>query len=100
LLATGARSGAAPRFDYAPAAQAWIERTARIEAVCDAHGVPLRAAALQFPLAHPAVQIVLVGARSASEWHDAAAMVTRTIPSAFWRDLRAERLLPDEVPTP
>ncbi|MEO5771622.1 MAG: aldo/keto reductase, partial [Burkholderiaceae bacterium] len=60
LLATGTRSGAGARFNYAPAARAWVERTARLEAVCDAHGVPLRAAALQFPLAHPAVEIVLV----------------------------------------
>lgn len=100
LLATGTHSGDSPRFDYAPAARAWIERTARIEAVCDAHGVPLRAAALQFPLAHPAVEIVLVGARSTAEWHDALAMVTRPIPAAFWGDLRDTRLLPDEAPTP
>jgi D-threo-aldose 1-dehydrogenase len=100
LLATGSRGGATARFDYAPAAPAWIERTVRIEAVCDAHGVPLRAAALQFPLAHPAVEIVLVGARRAAEWHDAAAMVSRPIPAAFWHDLRRQRLLPDEAPTP
>ena len=67
LLATGTRGGAVARFDYAPAAREWIDRTARIEAVCEAHGVPLRAAALQFPLAHPVVEIVMVGARSAAE---------------------------------
>lgn len=100
LLATGTRSGAAARFDYAPAAQAWIERTRRIEDVCDAHGVPLRAAALQFPLAHPAVEIVMVGARSAGEWHDALAQMQHPIEPAFWRDLRSAGLLPADAPTP
>ncbi|MGH8846448.1 MAG: aldo/keto reductase, partial [Polaromonas sp.] len=53
ILATGARgaSGGAATFNYAPAARQWLERTAQIESVCEAHGVPLRAAALQFPLA-------------------------------------------------
>lgn len=101
LLATGTRSGSSvTRFNYAPAAQAWVERTARIEALCDAHGVALRAAALQFPLAHPAVDVVMVGARHAAEWHDAMAMVCQPIPPAFWQDLCRAGLLPDEAPTP
>jgi len=101
LLATGTRSGSgAPTFNYAPAARAWIERTQRIEDVCDAHGVALRAAALQFALAHPAVEIVMLGARSADEWSDAQAMLRMTIPPAFWDALRRAGLLPDEAPTP
>lgn len=100
LLATGTRGGGVVRFNYAPAAREWVERTARIEAVCERHGVPLRAAALQFPLAHPAVDIVMVGARSVAEWQDALAMVNHPIPAAFWHGLRAEGLLPDAAPTP
>ena len=100
LLATGTRSGAVARFNYAPAAQAWVERTAQIEAVCAAYRVPLRAAALQFPLAHPAVDVVMVGARSAAEWQDALAMVQHPIPPAFWDDLHAAGLLPALAPTP
>jgi D-threo-aldose 1-dehydrogenase len=100
LLATGTRGGGVARFDYAPAAREWVERTARIEALCDTHGMPLRAAALQFPLAHPAIDIVMVGARSAAEWQDAMAMAQHPIPAAFWRDLRAAGLLPDAAPTP
>jgi D-threo-aldose 1-dehydrogenase len=100
LLATGTRSGAAARFNYAPAAREWVERTARLEAVGDRHGVPLRAAALQFPLAHPAVDIVVVGARSAAEWHDALAMARHPIPADYWRELRAEGLLPHDAPVP
>jgi D-threo-aldose 1-dehydrogenase len=100
LLAVGSRGGEAARFNYAQPAAAWVERTARIEAVCEAHGVPLRAAAVQFALAHPAVDIVLVGARCAAEWHDAQAMARQPIPAAFWRDLRRADLLPPEAPTP
>jgi len=99
ILATGTRRGEAS-FNYAPAAREWVERTARIEAMCDAHGVPLRAAALQFPLAHPAVEIVMLGARESAEWHDAQAMLQHPIPPAFWRALREQGLLPDAAPTP
>jgi D-threo-aldose 1-dehydrogenase len=100
LLATGTRGGEVPRFNYAPAARAWVERTARIEELCDAHGVPLRAAALQFPLAHPAIDIVVVGARRAAEWEEAQAMLACPIPAAFWHDLRTAGLLPPSAPTP
>jgi D-threo-aldose 1-dehydrogenase len=102
ILATGVRhSGSAQAtFNYAPAAQEWVERTAQIELVCEAHGVPLRAAALQFPLAHAAVDIVMLGARNAAEWFDAQAMLQHVIPPDFWADLRAQGLLPAEAPTP
>lgn len=99
ILATGTRSGA-PTFNYAPAAREWVERTARIEAVCDAFGVPLRAAALQFPLAHPAVDIVMLGARKVAEWEDAQAMLRHPVMPEFWAALRAQGLIPLEAPTP
>lgn len=99
ILATGTRHGAAT-FNYAPAAGTWVERTARIEAVCEAHGVPLRAAALQFPLAHPAVEIVMLGARQVAEWDDALAMLQHRIQPDFWTALREQGLLPAEAPRP
>ncbi|MEO7888219.1 MAG: aldo/keto reductase [Polaromonas sp.] len=99
ILATGARGGRAT-FNYAPAEREWLERTAKIESVCDAFGVPLRAAALQFPLAHPAVHRVMLGARKASEWTDAVAMMHYDIPPEFWNALRTQGLLPAEVLTP
>ena len=99
ILATGARGGTAS-FNYAPAAQEWLQRTARIESICETHGVPLRAAALQFPLAHPAVDIVMLGARRVAEWADAVAMMQYPISQAFWADLRAHKLLPVEALTP
>ena len=99
ILASGTRGGQTT-FNYAPAAQEWLARTARIEALCDAHGVPLRAAALQFALAHPAVEIVLLGARSPQEWHDAQTMLREPITAAFWHELRRAGLLPPQAPTP
>lgn len=100
ILATGVRDRAQATFNYAPAAREWVERAAAIEAVCEEFGVPLRAAALQFPLAHPAVEIVMVGARNVPEWTDAAAMMGHAIPDAFWHALRDRGLLPDSAPLP
>ncbi|MES2974551.1 MAG: aldo/keto reductase [Pseudomonadota bacterium] len=102
ILATGVRGagGAVPTFNYAPASPEWLARTGRIEAVCEAQGIPLRAAALQFPLAHPAVDIVMLGARKAAEWDDAQAMLAHPIPPQFWHALRAQGLLPPEAPLP
>jgi D-threo-aldose 1-dehydrogenase len=80
-------------FDYAPAEPAVLERALELRAVCERHGVPLRAAALQFPLTHPAVACVLVGARSPEEVEDAVRMSAVAIPDALWRDMKAEGLI-------
>ncbi|MFC8261487.1 aldo/keto reductase [Streptomyces sp. NPDC057291] len=83
-------------YDYAAAPITLLDRALRIKAVTEAHGVPLRAAALRYPLAHPAVASVLVGTRSPDEMHDAADLLSREIPDAVWDDLRAEGLLPED----
>jgi D-threo-aldose 1-dehydrogenase len=87
-------------FDYAPAPAELVERALAIRAVCERHGVPLRAAAIQFPLGHPAVASVVIGARSVAEIDDNVAMFTHPIPEALWSELKAEKLLGEEVPTP
>ncbi len=87
-------------YDYAPAPDALLARARAIGAVCERHGVPLRAVALQFPLGHPAVASVLIGMRSPAEVADAVAMSTVDIPGQLWRDLVAAGLLPEGVPTP
>jgi D-threo-aldose 1-dehydrogenase len=75
-------------------AQAEVVRRAQlIRAVCDRHGVPLRAAALQFPAHHPAVASVLVGARSVAELDDSLSMAQWEIPMQLWADLYDEDLL-------
>ncbi|MFI9491379.1 MULTISPECIES: aldo/keto reductase [Streptomyces] len=79
-------------YDYAPAPAHLLERALRIEEVTRRHGVPLRAAALRYPLGHPAVAGVLVGARSPEEMRDAAALLRTPVPDALWEELRAEGL--------
>ncbi|MER7581479.1 aldo/keto reductase [Kitasatospora sp. NPDC097691] len=87
-------------FDYATAPGELIDRALQLKAVCERHGVPLRAAALRFPFGHPAVASVLVGTRSAAEAVDAAEMLNHRIPQALWAELRERGLLPIGVPTP
>lgn len=101
ILATGVKDRREPvRFNYAPASQNWIDRTAAIEDVCSRFSVPLRAAALQFPLAHPAIDVVIAGAQTLAHWKDAIHMLAHPIPHAFWRELNSRQLIPDRAPTP
>ncbi|MEO7940801.1 MAG: aldo/keto reductase [Burkholderiaceae bacterium] len=102
ILATGVRGdGATPlRFNYAQAPQEWVARVGAVEDLCDRHGVALRAAALQFPLAHPAVEIVLLGPQDRAQWDDGVAMLSQPIPDPFWHALRAQGLLPADAPLP
>jgi D-threo-aldose 1-dehydrogenase len=71
-------------FDYRPAPPERVERTRELEAVCAGHGVPLAAAALQFPLRHPAVASVLIGARSAAEIENDLDLLELPIPDGLW----------------
>lgn len=87
-------------FNYGPAPQEWLERAKRIDAICQRHNVPIKAAALQFPLAHPAINVILSGARSIAEVDENVAMFQHPIPSALWDDLRSAGLLRDDMPTP
>ena len=72
-------------YDYAPADPATVERAVRLRDMCAAHGVPLRAAAVQFPLGHPAVAAVAVGCRDAEQVRDAVRMLTTPLPAALRR---------------
>jgi D-threo-aldose 1-dehydrogenase len=87
-------------YDYRPAAPEVLAKAQALQALCARYDVPLRAAALQFPLGHPAVASVLIGMRSPAEVDDAIAMASVEIPGQLWRDLVAAGLLDAEVPTP
>jgi D-threo-aldose 1-dehydrogenase len=87
-------------FNYAEADRRLIERAQAIAAICDRYDTPLRAAALQFPAAHPAVASILVGARNPEEVDDALAMYAHPIPGALWGDLKRAGLLAEEAPVP
>ncbi len=102
ILATGAHpAGGEPAcFDYAPAAPAVVARVDALDAVCRAHRVSLAAAALQFPAAHPAVAVVLAGARSVAEVASNLALARAPIPAEFWVELRARGLVDARAPLP
>jgi D-threo-aldose 1-dehydrogenase len=87
-------------FDYAPAPDAIVERARHLAAVCERHGVPLKAAAVQFPLAHPAVVSVVAGVRRTEHLDEYPALMRRRIPDDLWQELRNEGLLPPEAPVP
>jgi D-threo-aldose 1-dehydrogenase len=92
------RPGAA--YDYGRAPADVLERALRLKALAERHGTSLRAAALAFGAAHPAVGRVLAGARSAAEVHDCADRFTEPVPAAFWRELRRDGLIPQTAPVP
>ena len=91
ILATGAVDGAL--YDYAPASPAILERTRVIERICEQHDVPLRAAALQFPLRHPTVATVIPGARDVAEVEQNLRLMAHAIPDAFWQELHQAGLI-------
>lgn len=98
ILATGAVEGA--HYNYALAPPEILKRVERIAAVCDAHDTPLIAAALQFPLAHPAVKTVIPGAATPAQVRQNIAIFETAIPAALWSDLKSEGLIQHGAPTP
>jgi len=77
-------------YDYATAPPALVEEARRLRDLCASFGVDLKAAALQFPLRHPAVASVLMGARSVGELEENLAMMQVLVPEELWAELEAE----------
>jgi D-threo-aldose 1-dehydrogenase len=98
ILATGAIPGA--RYRYAEAPPEVLAKVQQIEAVCARHGVPLPAAALQFPLGHQAVASVIPGALLPEHVVRNVAAFRHAIPAAFWDELKHEGLLRADAPVP
>jgi D-threo-aldose 1-dehydrogenase len=87
-------------FDYREADPALLARAQRLDAICRGHGADLKAAAIQFALAHPAVSGVVMGARSAAEVGENMAMAHKDVPTSVWSDLRREGLIDPRAPVP
>jgi len=98
ILATGAVPGA--RFQYGTAPAAILEKVRQLQAVCERYGVALPTAALQFPLGHPAVRTLIIGANSIAEFTTAVTAVKTPIPAALWADLRSAGLPDPGAPVP
>jgi D-threo-aldose 1-dehydrogenase len=88
ILATGAVAGARSQYQIANADV--LARVIDMERVCARHGVPLQAAALQYPLRHPAVACVLAGMKTEGEVQQNVAWMTTPIPDALWTALATE----------
>ncbi len=100
ILATGTRTAQTGHYNYLPAPPEILARVARIEAVCDDYQVTLAAAALQFPLAHPAVSSVIPGLNEPAQVHRTMQMLSESIPADFWAALKTQGLLPPDAPVP
>jgi len=98
ILATGPIEGA--RYAYGFADEAVLEKTRGIQAVAGRHGVSLQAAALQFPLAHPAVVSVIPGGAKPEEVTANVQYLTEVIPVDFWAELKAQGLIVADAPVP
>jgi len=85
ILATGPVAGA--RYDYAPAPARILEQVRRLDELCTAHSTTLSEAALQFPLSHPAVATVLLGAGSIRTLRQCLAGLEAEIPDSLWSAL-------------
>lgn len=88
------------KFNYQDADAALVERALALDTLCRKHGTDLKAAALQFCLAHPAVTVAVMGARNAAEVADNIAMSEQSVPLAFWQELRAKNLVDTRAPLP
>ncbi|MEU4107445.1 aldo/keto reductase [Streptomyces sp. NPDC027717] len=87
-------------FEYQEAPQAILDKVDRIKALAERHGVSIKAAALQFALAHPATAAVVPGATRPSRIAEDVGALHESVPAAFWADLRAEGLISAAAPVP
>jgi D-threo-aldose 1-dehydrogenase len=98
ILATGAGGGG--RYGYQSPPAAVVEKTQRIEAICRRYDVPLGAAALQFPLGHPAVASVIPGPNHPDQVRQNVEWMRHDIPAGLWADLKSEGLVRHDAPAP
>jgi D-threo-aldose 1-dehydrogenase len=79
--------GPGTHYNYEPAPAHLIERAQQLKATCERHGIDIKAAALQFPLRHPAVAAVLSGPRSVGELEENVRLFQTPIPDVLWDEL-------------
>ncbi|SEO47290.1 aldo/keto reductase [Actinacidiphila rubida] len=87
-------------FEYQAAPPAVLDKVAKLKELAARHGVGIKAAAVQFSLAHPVAAAVIPGATKPSRIAEDLAALNERIPTAFWRDLRASGLVSPLAPLP
>ncbi|MBH0237910.1 aldo/keto reductase [Methylobrevis albus] len=89
-----------PNFEYAPVTPAIREKVDRIGDLTRRHDISVKAAGLQFVLAHPAVAAAIPGASKPQRIEEDRAAFEQEIPAGFWKDLRAAGLIHPDAPLP
>src|SRR5262245_60214514 len=87
-------------YDYVPAHGEVKARVRKLTEICDHWSTPLKAVALQFPLAHPAVAGIVLGMRTAGELNENLGLLDFAVPPGLWSDLQHVGLLPEAAPVP
>lgn len=88
------------KYNYADAPPELARRALRIAEICERHGSSLPAAALAFPLGHPAVVSVCIGARSPEQVRRNAELLQARPPADLWTELKTAGLLRPDAPVP
>lgn len=89
-----------PKYNYEAAPPEILDKARKIKRVCDNHSVEIKAAALQFVVAHPAVISTIPGSRSPEEVEENFRLMKAEIPAKFWQDLKDEKLISRNSPVP
>ena len=97
ILATGAVPGAF--YNYDPAPEKIMKKVNEIEEICRQYDVPLKAAALQFPLLHPTHFSVIPGGQSTIEMSSNLDSINFEIPGELWNSLKKANLMHPDAPT-
>ena len=87
-----------PNFEYAPASPAILAKVAQIKAIADRYRISMKAAGLQFSLAHPAVAAVIPGASRPGRIAEDSAALKEIVPAEFWNELRRAGLINPDAP--
>jgi len=100
ILAAGSRAASRAHYNYAAPPAEVVARVRALEELCAEYQVPLQAAALQFPLGHPAIASVVAGCVNDAEARNCARMFAHPVPGEFWQALRERRLVDERAPLP
>ena len=96
ILASGSKKES--KYGYTVVSKKMRKKVQSIEVICEANGIPLKAAALQFPLSHPQVSSVIPGALKAAQVKENLEMLKIHIPPEFWVELKQTGLLHSDSP--
>ncbi|MED4238341.1 aldo/keto reductase [Priestia megaterium] len=87
-------------FEYQKASSDIMAKVEKIKAIADRHQISIKAAAVQFSLANPAVAAVIPGASRPERIAEDKAALNTVIPAAFWEEMREQKLVAPHAPLP